>query len=177
MASPQKGLSAADAILWDLDRDRELARFPAPPGGAEIVDLAFSHDGNTLALSRVDRSLELWDLATGHLRTRHQVHDTSVTPRQLTLSADGLMAASFAEHFPQRRPLSVRSLRTWASLLLQGGKGEFPVEMEVVDLSTGRRMGELEWEGRSVFSPDARTLATSHYDGTARLRRVPRGRR
>jgi hypothetical protein len=104
---------------------------------------------------------------------RHQVHGSTLQSRRIDLSLDGSRAAVFAEFAPHRRPFSARSLGTWITLIRNGGRGDLPVDLIVVDLATGHRVGRLEDEARAVFSPDGRTFATAGYDGKARLRKLP----
>ncbi len=60
--------------LWDTAKRKEARRF-ACPGGA--TDLTFSRDGKTLASAGLDRSVRLWEVATGkamHSWPGHQHH-------------------------------------------------------------------------------------------------------
>lgn len=171
----QKNLPASEAILWDLDLDREVTRLRPPEKAAEIVDLTFSGDGKTLALARDDGSIELWDLPAATLRARFAGHGSSFVPIQLHLSPDGSQIASMARFALNRRPFSIRSIQFWAGSLLPGDHDP-PVEVVLFDTTSGRPLRKLESEGRPRFSPDGNTLATGSIDGTARLRTLPRSR-
>ena len=108
-----------------------------------IGKIVFSSDGATLASASEDRTIRLWDVATGthrHTLTGHNSHIYSVA-----FSPDGLTLASGSEN---------GRIRFW-------------------NVTTGQYRVTLEGHSSSVrsvaFSPDGQTLASGSSDRTIRL--------
>ncbi len=109
----------------------------------DVLAVAFSPDGRTLASGSRDRTIRLWDTETGQHKQTLEEHTSGVTC--LAFSPDGRTLASGSwDH----------TIRLW-------------------DAKTGQPLQTLEehTDGvRSVaFSPDGRTLASGGYDNILRL--------
>ncbi|MER5383196.1 trypsin-like peptidase domain-containing protein [Streptomyces sp. NPDC002688] len=109
----------------------------------EVYAVAFSHDGRTLATGSADRTVRLWDPATGKTHAILKGHTGQVT--SLAFSPDGRTLATGSAD---------RTVRLW-------------------DAATGRTRATLEGHKAEVytvaFSPDGRTLASGGVDRTVRL--------
>jgi dipeptidyl aminopeptidase/acylaminoacyl peptidase len=118
--------------------------------GALIATLAFSPDGTTLAAASWDRSVLLWDAATGREVRRCQGHTLAVA------------AAAFA---PDGR-----------TLVSGGDDGT----VRLWDVATGREVRRLTGHQDEVtavaFAPDGRTVASGDRKGHVRLWDVATGR-
>jgi WD40 repeat protein/serine/threonine protein kinase len=153
------------------DRRKTLRGHDGP-----VASLAFSGDGKLLASAStgVDRSVAVWDVATG-LKLRRQPTPTEVV-RDLALAADGSVMVTLGERSATVRDAATGQVRKRLSLpagsdlgmalapdgrtVVTGGTAE---EATLWDLATGqlrRRFSGLR-SGTSVlaFSPDGRTLA------------------
>jgi hypothetical protein len=108
-----------------------------------VTSLAVSPDGATLASGSYDRTVQLWDVATGKVRATLQGHAGEVDC--LAFAPDGRTLASGS---------SDETVKLW-------------------DPARGRELGTLRGvQGfvRSLaFSPDSRTLASGGQDGTIKL--------
>ena len=115
----------------------------------EVLAVAFSPDGRTLASGSRDRTIRLWNTNTGEHKLTLEGHTSGVTC--LSFSPDG---------------------RTLAS-------GSWDDTVRLWDAETGQHLQTLEehTDGvRSVvFSPDGRTLASGGYDNILRLWDVETG--
>ncbi len=106
-----------------------------------IHRLAFSPDGSILATTGEDRTLRLWDVATGTERCRLVGHNDILG--QIAYSPDGLLLYS------------------------AGYRGD----VRIWDVATGEELRQLEKSDERLYygmvlSPDGRTLALTNEDGS-----------
>ena len=141
------GFERAQALLTKIfdEAGGELRSFHGHDGAVTCVVL--SPDG-TLALSAsADRTLKLWDVATGQEVRTFKGHRDTVT--SVAFGPDGKLAASGSND---------STLRLW-------------------NVATGEELGSgggLGWKVTSVaFSPDARSLATGGDDNQVKLWALP----
>jgi WD40 repeat protein len=118
-----------------------------------LYSVAFAPDGSTLATASNDRTIRLWDLATGReIASLFASSDTPVMPLMIAFSPNGrLLAAAEGDWESADRPGQVR---LW-------------------DVPTRREVAVLKGHQRPVsvvaFSPDGRLLASGSMDRTVRL--------
>ncbi len=166
---------STDVTLWDVERDREVARLSGRAGGPEVAGLAFSGDGKTLGVGRDDGSIELWNVGTNSLCGTLRGHQLGFIPKQLQLSYDGSIVASMGYiHKPAPNPAYVR-LRLNGLLGLfkdEGGRPE--TELLVMDAIKNRCLGRAAWEYWPVLSRDGRKIASMPWGSPIRVRDVAR---
>ena len=91
LASTKNLRGINDVHLWDLGTGRVIATLQGHTG--RLNSVAFSPDGATLASGASDRTIKLWDVATGaRVATLEETGSTWV--RAVAFSRDGTMVAS-----------------------------------------------------------------------------------
>jgi RNA polymerase sigma factor (sigma-70 family) len=147
--------------------------------GFGVASVAFSPDGKTLAAGVGDRTIRLYDVATGQERLPRLGREIALPPRKpgerlhkaydrawaagcLTFSPDGKTLASGTEGIGWfARPSDLPPIRLW-------------------DLASAKEIRQLA--GHPIgcislaFTPDGKTLASSGYEPVARLWDVATGR-
>ena len=166
--------STTRATVWDLDRDREAVRLTSSTLMPPPERAALSSRSNRVALSGADGSIEIWDLATGRLRTTSREHRRGFRTAGLNFSPDGLILASSGE-FRSLTP-SFGLARTAYRHLFREPNAAPVSELILLDSDDGRPLLHESEFGVVIFSADGRSLATSHEDGAVRVHDAPRRR-
>lgn len=145
---PGKDTIPGEIRLWHLDREEAPLELS---GHTDIVrSVAFSPDGQTLASGSDDRTVKLWDPATGALLSTLGEFAHSV--RSVAFSPDG-------------RTLAIACGGVW--------NAHEPGEVHLWDLAEGREVAVLRGHRAGVltvaFAPDGRCIATGSIDGAVKL--------
>lgn len=116
--------------------------------GEELRSLRFASDGDELAAASGDGLLHLWDLRTG--QSRHIGRETGDRSRVVEVSPDGKVFAVGDK----------AGLRHWFER----------TRIDITDAATGKAVATVNCAASPAtavaFSPDGRSLATGHADGS-----------
>ncbi len=141
------------AGLWQTDGFKSLGTLAGHE--ARVKAIAFTPDGKTLVTGSHDGTVRLWDVAKQVPITRLDGH---VAPtRSVAVSPDGKLIFSGGAQ---------RMLKVWDAKTHQEKAG-YQLAPE--------RPGEGSIVLAMRYSPDGKTLATTHEDGTISLRRAANG--
>jgi WD40 repeat protein len=174
--------------FWNI-RNGQLFYFGSH--SSQVTSFSFSPDEKTLATGSVDRTVRLWDIASGtHLRTilGHGGYITSLhwsADRRYLLSgaADGLvkmwdMEVKDLPVWPDQKPISVSATTFTPSKELLAIGRTADGELKLWNLSTGEIIGDLgnaELISSAAFSKDA-TLVAAAVDPKIKIYSVATGK-
>jgi WD40 repeat protein/serine/threonine protein kinase len=161
----------------------ESRTLSAHEGGVNSV--AYSHDGSLLATAGEDRSVKIWAVDTGVLRTTIHAHDRRVNWVEFS-PTDHLLASAGDDATAKIWDLATGKLRITIRkpgervvgvLFLPGGKihaGSLQDALVTLwDIDAPEASVTLRDQGGGIrslrASPDAKTIATGSSDGTIRL--------
>jgi len=171
-----------------LRAEEPKARATLQHGVASVV---FSPDGRTLASGSFDRSIKLWDVATGKARATLQGHSDDVL--SIAFSPDGktLASASFDKTVKlwdmvtgkEQATLQGHLDRVWSVAFSDGKTLASASEDKTIklwDVPTGKERATLQGHTDPVYSvafnPDGKALASASYDQTVKLWDVATGK-
>jgi RNA polymerase sigma factor (sigma-70 family) len=152
-----KEIRLSDGSLW---KGRPIEK---QAHNERVEAVAFSPDGKTLATGSADKTVKLWDVATGQLkgalRDTIQVYSLAFSPDGKSVALGGII--------PMVMP-RVKDLREVKEEWFKE-RGE----LLVWDTATGKARSLFRDEGGRIlcvaFSPDGKTLASVGRDGAVRL--------
>ncbi len=181
--APQPAPKTAPQVSW-----QERATLRGHTGAVSAV--AISADGKLLASASFDKSVRVWDTATGRPRLTLKGHSdrlfsVAFSPDGKTLasaSADGTVKVWDVATGAALLALAGHSGWVWSVAFspdgqtlasASGNTGEKPGEVALWDVATGRIKAKLQahvgYVYCVVFSPDGKTLATSSNDKSIKL--------
>ncbi len=145
----QEDLRSFEWYYWWRQSHRNLLR-TLNRHAADVMSVAFSPDGQTLASVSVDRTVRLWDVASGRERVSLTGHTDRISC--VAFSPDGKTLAS--------------------------GGWDHTVKLWDVATSKARAtlQGHQDWVLSVAFSPDGRTLASASTDKSIKLWDVATGK-
>jgi WD40 repeat protein len=165
MTGPGQGALSSTLVFFDTATGKELRKIESP---RPIAGFAFAPDGRSLATENADRTISLWEVASG--KEQGQFGQPS-GERQggnggmggLRVVVDGIDGGSFTD---PAGPVGVAFAPDGRSLAVRGGDRS----VHVWDLAAGKEIGKLEGHGGRVetvaFAPDGKRLASGATDTT-----------
>ncbi|MBL8528368.1 MAG: PD40 domain-containing protein, partial [Burkholderiales bacterium] len=173
----------SEVILWDAGNGKPRRHFR---GHHDFVfDITFSADGSQLLSASRDATLRLWDVASGVTLRIYQGHTAGLW----SVATHGNTLYTAASDTTVRRwPLGLPNQWVWATMkaamsaaIAPNGSmvavGQRDGGVRLYRLPSGEVLGGIEQAHtdpilRMIFKGDSSLLATSAYDGTAKLWRV-----
>jgi WD40 repeat protein/serine/threonine protein kinase len=169
--------------VWDADTGKELRAFHGHK--AEVLAVAYNHDGSRLASASLDGTVKVWDAESGIVLRTFRGHTGWVLAiawgadgkTLASASSDGTVRVWDAEREPGALVLrghrdTIKSV-AWAPDSRKLASGGEDRTIHLWDAATGRQIAVLgghEGEVRSVdWSPDGRRLASASWDGSVRI--------
>jgi WD40 repeat protein/predicted Ser/Thr protein kinase len=193
---PSKAISSTAKTISDGD----ISLVETLTGhSAEVLSIAISPDGQTLASASKDNTIKIWNLSTGQVIRTLTGHSNWVS--SVAFSPDGRTLASGSwdetiKIWDLRTGELIRTLTghsSWVYSVAFNPQSDFPNNQDgyilasgsydktikVWNLSTGEEIrtltGHSGWVGSVAFSPDGRTLASGSLDDTIKIWDVATG--
>jgi WD40 repeat protein len=156
-----------------------------------VLSVAFAGDAHTLASGSIDKTIKLWDVASGRELKTLSGHADRVSA--VAFCSTSLVSASWDHTLKTWDLATGRELNTlrghtnevWAAACAPDGRtlasGGYDHRIKLWDAASGRELRTLEpdkgWIEAVRFSPDGRTLASAGSDHTVKLWSVPNGQK
>ncbi|QFZ19862.1 caspase, EACC1-associated type [Saccharothrix syringae] len=161
-------------LLWNAADGRQVATLPGHTNG--VQHLSFSRDGRLLLTGSVDRTVRVWDVATGRNTATFEAGYVAV------FGPDGTVIAA-SSHYTDK--ISLWDTATGARIRSLDGAGE-PVSfstdgttlattnfdrtvVQLWEVATGELLHTTTPEGPWAISPDHRSLAVGEPDNLVRV--------
>jgi WD40 repeat protein/beta-lactamase regulating signal transducer with metallopeptidase domain len=164
---PGGGDSGNTLVLLDVAAGKELRKIELPQ---PITSLAFAPNGRTLATENADRTITLWEVASGKKRTqlgKAAANRPQPNGRDMRVSfvIDG-MGGGFSE---PAGPVGLAFSPDGRALAARGAD----LSVRVWDVIAGKEIGQLKGHGGRIetvaFAADGKTLASGATDTTILL--------
>jgi WD40 repeat protein len=140
--------------LWDGNTDEKVATCQGHT--KSVIDMTFSSDCKIVASAAWDRTIRLWETASGKCTST------------FTEQPGTIVCLAFS---PNGRVLAVSSLPA-------ANSNKYPGTIRLLAVPSGKLLATLEGHrrtiGRLVFSPNGRLLATGDGEGKIKLWELPR---
>ncbi len=176
-------------LLWEVWEDpRRQSQLTLKGHTDNIIALAFTSNGKTLASGSDDKTIRLWDVSTGTQMSSLR----SGKVRALAFSMDGKTLASIS-NFSQIQLWNISTGRQLTSLKEQNdsvtvlafstdsnilASGSRDGVIQLWDISTGNKLtdlkGHVDWVSTLLFSPDGKALVSGSSEGAIFLWHVPK---
>ncbi len=182
--------SGTDPIrFWNPENGQEKMQLPGNPADP-VLSIAFSPNGQHLAVGRRLQHAELWDIAAKKIVEQWKypgpVYALAFSPdgSRLALSGAGKIAMIPLKNpkesslFDSKADATPAALTTVASLAFSPDSkvlaaGCYDGAIRLLDAATGKELRAMEGHGNVpyalAFSKDGRTLASASFDKTVRL--------
>jgi WD40 repeat protein len=165
---PGNGALSNTLVLFDAAGGKQLRKIVSPQG---VASFAFSPDGRDLAAENADRTITLWEVASGKERGRMGKPAAERPQPEGGMMAfrvfiDGFDGGNFSE---PAGPVGLTYSPDGRALVARGPD----LAVRVWDVAAGKEVGQLRGHGGRVetvaFAADGKTLASGSADTTVLL--------
>jgi WD40 repeat protein len=171
--------------LFDVGTGKEVRQIPMPAGpnawtlGRGIKHLVYSVDGRLLLSENTDKTISLWEIASGQERSKL---GEPIAPSAQAFTTSFVVVNGVARSGPLTPPVGVTiaASRDGSLIAAPGPKNT----IKILDLALGKEIGSLPGHdgpiASLVFAADGKTLVSGGHDTTilvwdlTRLKREPR---
>jgi WD40 repeat protein len=150
--------------VFDVSSGKELRQIPAPTGRS-VQHLAYSRDGRLLISENADKTVGLWEIASG--QERSVLGEPVVAPPQPTTTSF-IAVGGINRIGPPTAPVGVTiAVSRDGSLIAAPGSDH---SIRILDVSLGKQVGTLKGHDGAIaslaFAADGKTLISGSNDTT-----------
>lgn len=161
---PQANPDANCLCLYDVDTGRDMRKILMPTG-LVIQHLVFSRDGRLLMSENLDKTISVWEVASGQERSRLG-KPVSIPPQ--TSTTNFVVINGIARSGPHTRPVGVTIATSPDGRLIAAPGANSSIN--VFDAFSGKEVATFQGHDGAiaslVFAADGRTLLSGGYDTT-----------
>jgi WD40 repeat protein len=158
--------------IWDPAVSSDPDRIDTPISVRRPWWLEFAPDGETLAVGKIDGTIDLWSVRSRQLQATLRAHSSEFFPQAILIGSGSKTVVSFGRDWYVQSTVVARATRRVVQWVKGMGRLDM-TEVIVWDMAAHVPRYRIPGEESPVLSANGKVLATVTTEGTVQLRDVP----